>query len=124
MDTNLQPNFGSINRQWEALAKTCLDGDSQVRLNTLLDHLKRLPARQAASASAEIETGYFLVQAGFSLAFLEADNSPERAARFDFRSDESPGHGPRTDDEMSLGFIGYAIELDEPANVSTTDGGN
>ncbi len=72
MDTNLQPNFGSINRQWEALAKTCLDGDSQVRLNTLLDHLKRLPARQAASASAEIETAYFLVQAGFSLAFLEA----------------------------------------------------
>ena len=47
------------------------------------------------------------------------DNSPERAARYDFRSSESPGHGPRTDDEMSLGFIGYAVELDEPAN--TTD---
>ena len=51
------------------------------------------------------------------------DNSPERAARYDFRSSDSPGHGPRTDDEMSLGFIGYAVELDEPANV-TTDGQN
>ena len=46
------------------------------------------------------------------------DNSPERAARFDFRADESPGHGPRTDDDMALGFIGYAIELDEPANTT------
>ena len=36
------------------------------------------------------------------------DNSPERAARYGFRSEESPGHGPRTDDEMALGFIGYA----------------
>ena len=49
------------------------------------------------------------------------DNSPERAARYDFRSNESPGHGPRTDDEMSLGFIGYAVELDEPANTTDDD---
>ena len=47
------------------------------------------------------------------------DNSPERAARYDFRSDESPGHGPRTDDEMSLGFIGYAVEIE--ATETTTD---
>ena len=33
------------------------------------------------------------------------DNAPERAARFDFRSEESPGHGPWTDDETPLGFI-------------------
>ena len=43
------------------------------------------------------------------------DNSPGRAARYDFRSEESPGHGPRTDDEMSLGFIGYAEEIEAPA---------
>ena len=43
------------------------------------------------------------------------DNSPGRAARYDFRSEESPGHGPRTDDEMSLGFIGYAQEIEAPA---------
>ena len=49
------------------------------------------------------------------------DNTPERAARYDFRSEESPGHGPRTDDEMSLGFIGYAVEIDDSA--PTTDGG-
>ncbi len=49
------------------------------------------------------------------------DNSPERAARYDFRSDDTPGHGPRTDDEMSLGFIGYAVELDEPANTTDDD---
>ena len=49
------------------------------------------------------------------------DNSPERAARYDFRSTDSPGHGPRTDDEMTLGFIGYAVELDEPANTTDDD---
>ena len=47
------------------------------------------------------------------------DNSPERAARYDFRSEESPGHGPRTDDEMSLGFIGYAVEIE--TEETTTD---
>ena len=40
------------------------------------------------------------------------DNSPERAARRDFDPNRFVGHGPRTDDEMSLGFIGY-VELDE-----------
>jgi mono/diheme cytochrome c family protein len=40
------------------------------------------------------------------------DNSPERAARYDFDPDLTPGHGPRTDDEMALGFIGYAVEID------------
>ena len=49
------------------------------------------------------------------------DNSPERGARYDFRPGDSPGHGPRTDDEMSLGFIGYAVELDEPANTTDDD---
>ena len=48
------------------------------------------------------------------------DNSPERAARYDFRSDESPGHGPRTDDEMSLGFIGYAVEIEATDTDTTT----
>ena len=48
------------------------------------------------------------------------DNSPENAARNDFRSDESPGHGPRTDDEMSLGFIGYAVEI-EPEETTSSD---
>ena len=47
------------------------------------------------------------------------DNSPERAALYDFRSDESPGHGPRTDDEMSLGFIGYAVAIE--TEDTTTD---
>ena len=50
------------------------------------------------------------------------DNSPERAARYDFRSHESPGYGPRTDDEMSLGFIGYALEIDD--TESTSEGQN
>ena len=72
MNTNLQPDIGAITRQWETLAKTCLDEDSQVRLRALLDQLNRLPPGQAASAHAEIETAFFLVQAGFSLAFLEA----------------------------------------------------
>ena len=50
------------------------------------------------------------------------DNSPERAARYDFRSEDSPGHGPRTDDEMALGFIGWAVEIDDLAPA--TGGGN
>ena len=40
------------------------------------------------------------------------DNSAERGALYDFDPTLTPGHGPRTDDEMSLGFIGYAVELD------------
>lgn len=39
------------------------------------------------------------------------DNSAERGARLDFDPNLAPGHGPRTDDEMSLGFIGYAVEI-------------
>ena len=48
------------------------------------------------------------------------DNSPERASRRDFNPNRFVGYGPRTDDEMSLGFIGYA-EVDEPAAMPTTD---
>ena len=50
------------------------------------------------------------------------DNSPERAARYDFRSEASPGYGPRTDDEMALGFIGWAVKVDE--STPATGGGN
>jgi hypothetical protein len=35
----------------------------------------------------------------------------------DFSPTLTPGHGPRTDDEMSLGFIGYAVAVD--AKTST-----
>jgi mono/diheme cytochrome c family protein len=47
------------------------------------------------------------------------DNTPERAARKSFNSERFVGYGPRTDDEMSLGFIGYAEVPD--ADVSLTD---
>ncbi|MDR4460637.1 MAG: hypothetical protein MRJ67_08990 [Nitrospirales bacterium] len=61
-----------IVQQWQALAKACDDGESQRRLAMLWDHINRLSVKQAASAHAEIETAYFLAQAGFSVAFLEA----------------------------------------------------
>jgi len=48
------------------------------------------------------------------------DNSPQRAARYDFDPNLTPGHGPRTDDEMALGFIGYAVEID----AESTEGEN
>ncbi len=67
-----QPKGDSIIRQWQELARACLDGESQTRLAMLWDHISRFPVRQAASAHAEIETAYFLAQAGFSVAFLEA----------------------------------------------------
>jgi hypothetical protein len=71
-DVSVQPKGGSIIRQWQVLAKACRDGESQTRLAMLLSYINRLPARQAASAQAEIETAYFLAQSGFSIAFLEA----------------------------------------------------
>ena len=50
------------------------------------------------------------------------DNSPERASRRSFNSNRFVGHGSRTDDEMSLGFIGYAeIEESEALPVTTTN---
>ena len=48
------------------------------------------------------------------------DNTPERASRRGFDPNRFVGYGPRTDDEMSLGFIGYA-EVDEPVAMPTTD---
>ena len=48
------------------------------------------------------------------------DNTAERASRRSFDPNRFVGYGPRTDDEMSLGFIGYA-EIDEPAAMPTTD---
>ena len=48
------------------------------------------------------------------------DNTAERASRQNFNSNRFVGHGPRTDDEMSLGFIGYA-EIDEPVEMATTN---
>ena len=48
------------------------------------------------------------------------DNTPERASRRSFDPNRFVGYGPRTDDEMSLGFIGYA-EVDEPETMPTTD---
>lgn len=36
------------------------------------------------------------------------DNTPERAARQDFDSNRFVGHGPKTNDEMSLGFFSFA----------------
>ncbi|HBP86946.1 MAG TPA: hypothetical protein PKK23_04980 [Nitrospirales bacterium] len=68
----VQPKDDLIVRQWRALAQVCDDGDSQARLAMLWDHISRFSVRQAASAHAEIETAYFLAQAGFSVAFLEA----------------------------------------------------
>ena len=49
------------------------------------------------------------------------DNTEERGARQKFNSNRFVGYGPRTDDEMSLGFIGYA-EIDE--DLATTDNNN
>ena len=48
------------------------------------------------------------------------DNTAERASRQNFNSNRFVGHGPRTDDEMSLGFIGYA-EIDDAVEMTTTN---
>jgi hypothetical protein len=68
----IQPKSDWIHHQWHTLARACDDGESQNRLAMLWEHIHRFPVRQAASAHAEIETAYFLAQAGFSVAFLEA----------------------------------------------------
>ena len=51
------------------------------------------------------------------------DNSPERASRRGFNPNRFVGHGPRTDDEMSLGFIGY-VELEESEAMPATTNNN
>ena len=48
------------------------------------------------------------------------DNTAERGARKGFDPNRFVGYGPRTDDEMSLGFIGYA-EVDEPRAPATNN---
>ena len=51
------------------------------------------------------------------------DNTPERAAREKFNPNRFVGYGPRTDDEMSLGFIGYAT-IDDAEAMPTTNNNN
>ena len=48
------------------------------------------------------------------------DNTEERGARRGFNANRFVGYGARTEDEMSLGFIGYA-EIDDAAAKETTD---
>ena len=48
------------------------------------------------------------------------DNTPERGAREGFDPNRFVGYGPRTNDEMALGFIGYA-EVDESQVPVTND---
>ena len=69
---NTPPNHSSILRQWEGLTRACLDPESQSRLEKLGLEMREWPKSHAASARAEIETAFFLAQAGFSVAFLEA----------------------------------------------------
>ncbi len=68
------PSSGKIDtayRQWEALHKTCGDSNSQSRLEQLSGEMAQWPKSQAVSALAEIETAFFLVNAGFSISFLD-----------------------------------------------------
>ena len=46
------------------------------------------------------------------------DNSPERALRQDFDSNQFVGHGPKTNDEMLLGFFSLA-EVETTSEPST-----
>ena len=52
------------------------------------------------------------------------DNTPERAAREQFNPSRFVGYGPRTDDEMQLGFIGYAKVEDAEAMPTTNNNDN
>ena len=40
------------------------------------------------------------------------DNTSENGLRKGFSADRSLGHAPRTNDEMMLGFLGYAEEVE------------
>ncbi len=68
-------SFDSIEksyRQWEALHRICGGPESQARLEQLGYEMTQWPHSQGASARAEVETAFFLIQAGFSISFLEA----------------------------------------------------
>ncbi len=60
------------NRQWEALHRTCRGPENQARLKKLGYEMTQWPKSHAVSALAEVETAFFLAQAGFSVSFLEA----------------------------------------------------
>lgn len=62
----------AVRRQWAKVSSVCTDEESQRRLIVLREQLDRLSEREAASSQAEIETAHFLMQAGFSVSFLEA----------------------------------------------------
>jgi len=59
-------------QQWTRVSSVCTDAESQRRLRGLRGQLERLSEKEAASSQAEIETADFLMQAGFSVSFLEA----------------------------------------------------
>jgi hypothetical protein len=47
------------------------------------------------------------------------DNSPERGAKRHFNSDLAVWYGPRTQDEMVLGFMSFAEVEDAPAEAKS-----
>ena len=62
----------TVRQQWAHIFSICSDAESQQRLAVLREQLDRFSDKEVASSQAEIETAHFLMQAGFSVSFLEA----------------------------------------------------
>jgi len=62
----------TVRQQWAKVSSVCTDAESQRRLTVLRGQLDRFSEKDAVSSQAEIETAHFLMQAGFSVSFLEA----------------------------------------------------
>lgn len=62
----------SVLQEWARVSSVCTDAESQIRLRVLRQQLERFSEKEAASSQAEIQTAHFLIQAGFSVSFLEA----------------------------------------------------
>ncbi|MGD9851276.1 MAG: hypothetical protein AB7T38_08410 [Nitrospirales bacterium] len=62
----------TVLQEWARVSSVCTDPESQSRLMDLRQQLERSTEKEAASSRAEIQTAHFLIQAGFSVAFLEA----------------------------------------------------
>lgn len=62
----------SVFQEWARVSSICTDAESQIRLRVLRQQLDRFSEKEVASSQAEIQTAHFLIQAGFSVSFLES----------------------------------------------------
>ena len=76
VSSRLRPQWSrEFESQWQQLYDQCQDRGSRIRLMGLRDQFERRKSGVSESAAAEIELATMLVQAGFSISFLQESNA-------------------------------------------------